>query len=778
MKMLYRKPAGEWIEGFLQGNGRLGVVTLGGVCKERLALNEDTLWSGYPQDYVKQGSFKHVCKARELVREGKKAEAEKELEQYLLGEFTQNYEPLGDLLLNFSGLDELEYTDYTRTLNLMSGVAETAFNAGGVDYKRTVFVSHPNQMICVSITASRPVLRGEIVFSGLLKNSVRADGNDLIVNTRCPSQSLPNYHDTSPAAISYDDSPKKQGISAVTIAHVESDGEICACGDRLKFSGSGRIELRIVCRSNFEGFDKFPGLSKIDPEKLASEDLKAAKDLSFDELLDAHTADFAALMDRQSIEVDGEAHDELPTDERLHRYAAGGEDAALPILLYQFGRYLLVSGSRPGTQALNLQGIWNEKLQPPWSSNYTTNINTEMNYWPAEICNLPGIAEPLFDLLDRLSVTGAKTARELFNARGAVTNHNTDLWGLSTPVGLHGEGAVVYGWWPMAYAWLSGHVFEHYIYTGDLSFLRERALPILRNAVQFFIDSVTESSRGYYTLSPATSPENGYKLDGKYTSVAEHSTMTDEIMREVLTNYLTALEHLGIDEPDSTDARRVLEGLAPLRIGKDGRLLEWDDEYPEAEPTHRHLSHLCGVFPGHHITEDSGEEILNAVRGSLAVRGDAGTGWSLGWKLNLWARLRDGDHALKLLKMQLNPVSADVKLGQGGGSYSSLLCAHPPFQIDGNFAAASGVPRLLIDSALDEITLLPALPTAWKNVKARGLSAANGYTVDLKVENGRLTWLHIVSGSSRPTVLRFGDKKLTLTLAVGEEITNPQGLMN
>lgn len=778
MEMLYRKPASEWIEGLLQGNGRLGVVTMGGVADERFALNEDTLWSGYPQNYVKPNSFTHVCKARELVRDGKKQEAEQLLEQELLGEFSENYEPLGDLIMEFPALKGAEYTDYSRKLNLLNGVTETKFTVDDVEYKRTVFVSHPDQMICVNITASQPSLWGEIGFSSLLKNTVAAEGSRLVMNTRCPSRSLPAYHDTSPEAVSYDDSPKRQGISAVTIANVETDGEIFSCSDRLKFNNTQRLELRIVCRTNFESFDKFPGFSQIDPERLAGEDLSAAERFSFDELLSRYTADFTALMGRQTIELDGESHEELPTDERLYRYAAGGEDVSLPILLYQFGRYLLVSGSRSGTQALNLQGIWNDKIQPPWSSNYTVNINTEMNYWPAEICNLPGVAEPLFDLLDRLSVTGAKTAKELFNARGAAANHNTDLWGLSTPVGLHGEGAVVYGWWPLSFAWLSGHVFEHYIYTGDLNFLRERALPILRSAAQFFIDSVTTSSLGYYTLSPATSPENGYRFNGRYTSVAEHSTMTDEIMRDVLTNYLTALDLLGIDEPDSEAARQVLDGLAPLRIGNDGRLLEWDSEYEEAEPTHRHLSHLCGVFPGHHITEDSSKEILSAVRGSLAVRGDAGTGWSLGWKLNLWARLRDGNHALKLLKMQLNPVSADVKLGQGGGSYTSLLCAHPPFQIDGNFAAASGVPRLLIDSALDEITLLPALPTAWQNVRAKGLCGANGYTIDLEVKNGKLSHLRVVSGSSRPTTIRIGQKRLTLTLACGEKITDPQELLN
>lgn len=778
MKMLYHKPANEWIEGLLQGNGRLGAVSMGGTASERFALNEDTLWSGYPRDYVKPDSFAHTCKARELLSRGEKHAAEKELEEHLLGEFTENYEPLGNLRLHLSSIDENACDDYSRTLNLTSGVAETKFTCGGVRYSRTSFVSHPHQLICVKMTADKPVLNAEITLDSLLRNRVEIVGGRLVMHTRCPSSSLPSYYDTSENAVSYDDAPEKQGISATTVVSVDGDGEITAENDKLIIKNAEWFELRVACRTNFEGFDKFPGLSKIDTLALAEKDLTAAEKLSFNELLNAHIDDFSELMNRQSIELDGISQDDLPTDERLYRYAQGKHDCTLPILLYQFGRYLLISGSRSGTQPLNLQGIWNEKMQAPWSSNYTLNINTEMNYWPAEICGLPEVHEPLFDLLDRLSVTGAKTAKELFNARGAVTNHNTDLWGLSTPVGMHGDGAVVYGWWPLAYAWLSGHLFEHYIYTDDLEFLKTRALPIMRNAAQFFIDSVTVSSKGYYTLSPATSPENGYKYEGKYTAVAEHSTMTDEIMREVLTNYLTAIDRLGADEPDAADARRVLNGLSPLRIGTDGRLLEWDDEYVEMEPKHRHLSHLCGVFPGHHITEDSESGVVNAVKKSLEVRGDAGTGWSLGWKLNLWARLRDGDHALKLLKMQLNPVSADVKLGQGGGSYTSLLCAHPPFQIDGNFAAASGVPRLLIDSALDEITVLPALPTEWTSLKAKGLSGANGYKIDLEVKNGELVHLRVVAGSERATTLRYGEKAVTVLMKKGEELIDPSELID
>lgn len=778
MKMFYRQPAAMWVEGLPQGNGRLGIMGFGGVAKERLGLNEDSLWSGYPGNHIIPGSYEHIQKAKELILQGKPWEAEDELREHVLGEFTENYEPLGDLLLSFPGMTDDAVQDYLRELNLVDGVATTTFAVNDVDYARTTFVSHPAQMVVLRMTASQPVLAAEMTLTSQLRHLVRAEGCEIIMTTRCPSRSLPSYHDKSPEAISYYDAPEHQGISATTILRAITDGQMKAGNGSLTIMGATWLELRLVCRSNFEAFDKFPGLSTVDHAALAYKDLDAAAHLSFAEMLSAHQTEFSALMNRQSIEINGECHDELPTDVRLRRYSDGAEDDSLPILLYQFGRYLLVSGSRPGTQALNLQGIWNDMMQPPWSSNYTTNINTEMNYWPAEICNIPGVHEPLFDLVDRLSITGGEVARVVFHARGAVTNHNTDLWGLATPVGLHKQGAAVYGWFPAAYGWLSGHLFEHYVYTADQAFLRERALPVLRNAAQFFIDTVSEDKDGYLTFRPAASPEHSYFQDGKRLNLAGATTMVDEIVREVLKNYLTALEHLGLDEPDAEAARHILAHTPPLRVGSDGRLMEWDGEYQETEPQHRHMSPLCGLFPGHLITIDSEKRILDAVKSYLAYRGDGGTGWSLGWKVNIWARLRDGDHALKLLRRQLRLVETnECEMVNGGGSYKNLLCAHPPFQIDGNFAAASGVPRLLADSALDELTILPALPSAWRNVTASGLRGANGYTVDLKVENGRLTYLRLVSGSDKPTTIRLLSKRVTVTIPVGQEILNPVELM-
>ena len=778
MKLFYRQPAVRWVEALPQGNGRQGIMTFGGIKEERIGLNEDTLWSGHPRDTVIPGSYAHIRKAQELILQGKVQEAEEEIRVHVLGEFTESYEPLGDLLLSFPLLRENKTENYRRELDLENGTAVTSFTQDGVDYTRTTFVSYPRQMACLRMTASRPVLSARIRMTSPLRCRTMTEGCEIRMDVRCPSRALPGYYDTSSEAISYDDAPERQGISAAAFLSLMTDGQTGADGECLQVSGADVLELRFACRSNFEAFDKYPGLSQRNPAALAMTDLKAAEELSWDALLAEHTADFEALMSRQTIDVGGESREDLPTDERLRRYAAGEEDVSLPVLLYRFGRYLLVSGSRQGAQALNLQGIWNDRMQPPWSSNYTVNINTEMNYWPAEICNLSETHEPLFDLLDRLHVTGGHAAEKTFHARGATVSHNTDLWGLATPVGMHQPGSVVYGWWPLGFAWLSGHVSEHYIYTGDREFLEERALPVLRDAALFLIDTVTEDEQGFLTFRPATSPENAYLLDGQVHAAARSATMTDAIIRETLESYLKALEILGLQETDAEAARRVLAHLPPTRTGPDGRLLEWDEAYEEREPQHRHLSLLTGVFPGHLITEDSPEEIRKAVYAVLERRGDEGTGWSLGWKVNLWARLRDGDHALRLLRRQLKPVEPDGNENyHAGGTYLNLFCAHPPFQIDGNFAAASGVPRLLIDSAPDEVTLLPALPAVWRDVTARGLRGANGYTADLTVKDGKMVYLRLVSGCERTTVIRRGEKRITLSLRPGEEIINPAELM-
>ena len=779
MNLHYLKPAQAWVEALPLGNGRLGAMVFGGVAQERLALNEDTLWSGYPSSHLIPNASEHIRHAAKLILEGRHMEAEEEIEDHILGEFSESYEPLGDLWLDFPALEGKTAESYYRELNLRTGIAMTRFSVDGVRYNRTSFVSHPHQALIVRMEADARVLTAKLHMTSPLRHQIQASNSEIVMTTRCPSCALPSYYDCGPNAVTYDDTPEKQGVSAATILQVDTDGTVQARNDCLMVDHATWFEIRVVCRSNFEGFNHFPGLSKADYLANARADLDAAVRLSYQQLMKEHLQDFTPQMELQSIAVEGEAYENLPTDERLRRYTRGGEDISLPILLYQYGRYLLLSGSRPGTRAMNLQGIWNDMVQPPWSCNYTTNINAEMNYWPAEITGLPGIHEPLFNLMDALSVTGAEVAKAYFGARGATTNHNTDIWAHATPVGNHGRDTVNHSWWPMAYGWLSGHLFEHYIYTDDREFLKNRALPILRNAALFFIDAVQEIAPGVKSMIPSTSPENRFRLGEHHIAACSTATVNEEIIRQVLTDYLAALDILGLEEEDQSSARELLEKLPPIRIGEDGRLLEWDQEYEESDPQHRHISHLCGLFPGHLRSPRKDSRITDAIKKSLVVRGDDGTGWSLGWKVNLWARLGDGDHAMLLLRRQLRMVDTDAKenYSNGGGSYANLFCAHPPFQIDGNFAASSGVPRLLMDTDLDEIALLPALPSSWKNVEGKGLCGANGYRVDLKVENGKLVFLRLISGSDRATRIRLGEKEIILTLKKGETLENPAALM-
>lgn len=429
---------------------------------------------------------------------------------------------------------------------------------------------------------------------------------------------------------------------------------------------------------------------------------------------------------------------------------------------------------------MNLQGIWNHSIRPPWSSNYTININTEMNYWPAEICNLSEMHAPLFNLIEHAGITGRRTAQNIFHARGACMNHNSDIWAHATPVGEHGIGNGLWGWWPMGYGWLCRHLWEHYEYTGDDSFLTRIALPAFRNAALFFIDTCSAGPDGYRAFRLATSPENRYFLNGEEVAFAPYTEMSNQIVRECLKHYLFALEKANAQEGEKADAdaaRELLSQLPPPCIGKDGRLLEWDSEKTEIEPAHRHISHLYGLFPAEEIDPEN-EKLKNAILKSLRVRGDDGTGWSLGWKINVFCRLRDGDHALHLLQKQLDLVEPGKEGFEHGGTYPNLFDAHPPFQIDGNFAAAAGVARLLIDSAPDTVTLLPALPAAWRDVLARGLCGANGVTIDLEVRDGKLLHFTITSKTGKPVTLVYGTRRAYITPEVDTPYTDLAALVN
>jgi len=537
------------------------------------------------------------------------------------------------------------------------------------------------------------------------------------------------------------------------LCDIQTDGNVQSFkSGKLTVQGADAAVLRLFARTSYNGFDRHPFTDGLDEQALCEQGQKHAQQ-DFAAAKRRHTQDHQSLYDRCALHLDGERN-HLPTGERLLAHAAGREDDALYALLFHYGRYLMIAGSREGTQPMNLQGIWNEHLCAPWRGNYTLNINTEMNYWPAEICNLSECHKPLFAMIRELLTTGTKTAASLYHARGAAAHHNTDIWRLSNPVSRGVLGSAEWAFWPMALGWLTRHMTEHYAYTLDTAFLREEALPALRACARFYLDILAGDGEGRLVVAPATSPENTFTYHGRKTAVAKSAQMSVSIVRGVLTQYLRALELLNITEDMAAEARGALPLLPDYRVGKQGELLEWDAPYKETDPHHRHLSHLYDLFPGGAISPERAPELANACKRTLDIRGDGGTGWSLAWKANLRARFGQGNKALSLLRRQLRPLTENVS---GGGSYLNLLDAHPPFQIDGNFGACAGIAQLLAQDEGDKIHLLPALPKRWSG-HVRGLCLHGGAEADIVFRDGKAlsAAVRIPEGRMPPIVLCQG----------------------
>ena len=747
-KLWYAHPAVSWPEALPLGNGSLGAMLFGGSSHERIALNEDTFWSGHPHDTNRPGAADAWREARALALSGRLREAQARLESGAQGSYTENYLPVGDLLIDQPGAEEA-YT--LRELNLETAVHRAEYRIGGAAFVRETFVSHPAHALFLRLTADRPgAVNATLRLQSRLEHALHSKANLLTMDLRAPSHSDPVYHSTA-EPVAYSEIPAEQGMRCrVQLAVTPVGGSLESDGGALVVRGADALELRLVIRTSFNGFDRSPETDGLDEKALCAADLKAALSRAYDEALAEHIADYQRFWSRVSFTLEGGAYDALPTDERLRRRAA--DDFALDALLFDFGRYLLIASSRPGSQATNLQGIWNQEVRPPWSSNYTVNINTEMNYWAAQRVALPEMCEPLFSLIDDLCVRGQETARVHYGARGAVSHHNTDLWRLTNPVGEQNKGSAGYAFWPMSLAWLCRSMAEHWRFSGDKAFLRDRALPDARQALRFLLDASVCDGDGYLTLAPATSPENAFYYEGARCNVARRATMTTEIFRELAEFYLEALRALDLDEPMAAEAREALQKLAPLAAGSRGQALEWEREYEECEPHHRHVSHLYGLYPGQRILP--GTPDAEACRRSLELRGDDGTGWSLAWKTALWARLGDGDHALRLLHRQLEVVDPNAVTNvTHGGSYISLLCAHPPFQIDGNFGICAAVGEMLVQTRGGELLLGPALPREW-NGSVRGLRAEGGVTIDLAFRAGRVTKAVLRTDAPRAFVVR------------------------
>jgi alpha-L-fucosidase 2 len=746
--------------------------------EEIIALNEDSLWSGYPRDLNPRNKAETSETIRDLAMQRRFAEAQALFEKEISAPGTQFYLPLGDMLISF---DHRDVKNYARNLDLDRAVATVRYEHEGVAYTRELFVSAPDNCLVLRLASDTP---GKIRFRFAMTSQLRAASSvregRLCLDGIAPSDM--GVDSANPDAVVYAERDGEKGMRfTLNALPVLSGGHVSFDENFFTVSGADSAVILVNAATSFAGWNTQPYVNGRDEKTLCSAVLTNASAKTYGDLLERHRADYGAYYDRVAIDLGENENAALPTDKRLRRFAQDAHnknDPALYSLLFQYGRYLLISASRPGTQAANLQGIWNRELHAPWRSNYTININTQMNYWPAFPCALEEMQLPLIGLIGNLAEAGRVTAKEVYGTPGWVSHHNADIWALTWPVGNHQKDSGVYANWNLSPGWLCAHLFERYEYTLDKKFLGETAYPVMKAAAEFYAALLTEvradredteNGEGRLMLCPSTSPENSFVIDGEKTATARTATMSTAVIRELFTNCVNAAGILGIDRDFAERLSGMLKRLVPFRIGSKGQLLEWDDEYEETEPHHRHTSHLYGLHPGSQISAEKTPDLAAACAKTLELRGDGGTGWALAWKVNFWARLRDGDHALTILNNQLRPVDAgETGFNEGGGTYPNMFDAHPPFQIDGNYGVTAGIAEMLLQNTPDGIALLPALPGSWKKGRCTGLRAKGRLTVDL-FWDGDETKALLSSAIDRVLEVscRNGEKR-TVTLRAGE----------